>query len=454
MTRGSIIRNLIMFSLPLVISGLLQQLYSWADAVVVGNFVGEAQLAAVSATGTLYNSSLMLIGGFASGISILVARSFGSGDIRTIEASTPTFTAVLGSASLAVTALLFFLTRPLLTLLNTPADMMPHGIAYFRIILIGVPFMAVYNIYTAVLRGVGDSRTALYSIIISSVSNVLLDLLFVAVFSLGVSGAAAATLMSQAAMTVFIVVYAGHHNPSMVIRPSRGMIDRHVLNLGLRLALPSAFQAGLKSIGMFMLQNILNSFGTQTVAGISSAYRIDSLALLPVNNIAGGVATFTGQNSGAKNYTRMKKGFKTGIFLTTAMAVAVTAIIIPLGPSLMRMFGISEAAVAIGYDFLLRCSVFYVFFGVVCAMAGFVQGHGSIMYFAAATIISLVIRVILSYTLAGTFGSRIVAYSEIVSWIFLVIAFGVRSFMLIKRDNALAAEAARQASLAEPSPEL
>lgn len=201
MTEGSITKALVKFSIPLILSGLLQQLYSWADALIVGNFVGETSLAAIGATNSVSFFFIALIQGFSVGVSVLTAQAFGRKDDSAVTKTAATFSVFLLGASLLLMCLGQLLMRPMLTMLGTPADIYDLSAQYLSIIFLGLPFMAMYNLYNAILRGIGDSRTPLVAIVVSSVTNVLLDLLFVAVFSWGVAGAA--TVIAQGLM-VFI----------------------------------------------------------------------------------------------------------------------------------------------------------------------------------------------------------------------------------------------------------
>ena len=204
----SIAYGLITFSLPLILSGILQQLYNWADAFIVGNVEGERALAAVGATTTVINFYLMAITGFTLGLSILVGQRFGGGRTDSVPQVLSTFSVTLGVFFAILAAVGIWLTSPILHLLHTTPDTVLLAEAYLRIIFLGIPFLAVYNVYSAALRGMGDSRAPFLAVLISSVVNVALDLYFVAVLHWGVSGAAIATVVSQAAMTVFIILYA------------------------------------------------------------------------------------------------------------------------------------------------------------------------------------------------------------------------------------------------------
>lgn len=418
MTKGSIAGTLIRFSIPLVLSGILQQLYSWTDALIVGNYVGEAPLAAIGATGTLSTLFIATIVGLSSGVGVFVAQAFGEGDRESITGASSAFVLLLAPLSMLLSCAGILLARPLLRLLGTPADIFDLSAKYLRIVLLGLPCLTVYNLYSAVLRGIGDSRTPFLAIAVSSLCNVALDFLFVAVFRMGVSGAAVATVLSQLMMAVFLVIFSARRHPLLRLRMAWGSLRHPGLRKGMSLGLPMALQSGVRSIGGLMLQNIMNSFGSQVVAAISTAYRIDSLALLPTINIGAGVSTFSGQNKGAGDLRRARRGLGVGSIIALMTSLATTAVFVLFGAQLMRMFGITEGAVMIGREFLRFCAVFYPLFGIYNAFLGYLQGMGDVRFVSFASISSLALRIVLSYALSGILGHRVIAVSEMASWVY------------------------------------
>lgn len=422
MTQGRILPTLVLFSLPLMLSGLLQQLYSWADALIVGNILGEGALAAVGATGTVSGTLLSLVAGFSVGVSIMVAQAYGRNDRAVVGKAASLFILLSGLASLLLMLLGLLVARPALQLLNTPADIIDSAAVYLRIILLGLPFMAVYNVYYAVLRGIGDSRTPLLAIIVSSATNVVLDLLFVASFGWGVAGAAYATILAQIMMTLFVALYCRFRHQSLKLDFSRRSFDREVLKTGLSLSIPTAVQAAIRSTGGMMLQNVMNSFGTQTLAAVTTAYRIDTIGMLPVINLGAGITTFTAQNEGAGQRQRTRRGLWLGSILSALTALSITAIILFVGEPLLALFGISPEAVQIGQSVLMGLAAFYPLFGIMSALTGYLQGMGDVSFAGIISILALFLRVGASYLLAPYFGSMVIAYAEIIAWLFQTLA--------------------------------
>ena len=435
MTRGSLSRALISFSLPLILSGLLQQLYSWADAFIVGNAQGEAALAAIGATTSLFSLFTMLVTGFSSGVSILSAQLYGSGEHAAQKKILFSFGLILGGVSLLLTLLCAPAAHALLSFLRTPADIIAQSAAYLSIVLLGLPFIAVYNVYSAVLRGMGDSKAPLLSVLVSSVLNIVLDILLVFGLNMGVRGAAAATLIAQALMSIFIVVYARRYD-ALRLRPSLRLYDASLVGRGCRLAVPITVQSGVNSVGHLALQNFMNSFGTQTVAAITSAYRIDCIILLPIINLGTAISTVVAQNTGAGRHDRARKGLATGCVMMTIVSLVLTAVVVLLGGSLIAMFGVTPEAAQIGADFFRYLGAFYVVFGLCTAMRGYLEGLGDVVFSGAIGIASLAVRIVLSYALRGVYGNMVIAWAEAYAWCFMLAMYLIRLRMRSKKKGS------------------
>ena len=425
MTRGSLSRALISFSVPLILSGLLQQFYSWADAFIVGNAQGEAALAAIGATTSLFGLFTMLVTGFSSGISILSAQLYGNGEHSAQKSILFSFSLILGGITLLLMLLCVPAAKLLLRLLQTPADILDQSARYLGIVLLGLPFIAVYNVYSAVLRGMGDSKAPLLCVLLSSLLNIILDILLVFALKLGVAGAAAATVISQVLMCLFIVVYARRYD-ALRARPSFSLYDGQLVRHGCRLAVPITVQSGVNSVGHLALQNFMNSFGTQTVAAITSAYRIDCIILLPIINLGTAISTVVAQNTGAGTHERARRGLRVGSLMMTAVSLILTAVVVLFGGSLIAMFGVTPQAAQIGADFFRCLGAFYVVFGLCTAMRGYLEGLGDVVFSGAIGIASLAVRILLSYALRDVYGSMVIAWAEAYSWCFMLAMYLIR----------------------------
>ena len=424
---------LIRFSLPLILSGILQQLYNWADAFIVGNVEGEAALAAVGATTIVVYFYVMVITGFTLGLAVLFAQKYGGGQLSAIPKILSTFSLVVGVFFTLVAGLGIWLVSPLLNLLNTTADTILLAEEYLRLVLLGVPFLAVYNVYSAALRGIGDSKAPFYSVLLSSVVNVLLDILLVAVLRWGVAGAAVATAVSQAAMTAFLVVYSIRKYD--ILRFGRGgrLIDYEMLAEGCRLGFPPMIQSGVSSAGSLILQNFMNGFGTQTVAAITTAYRVDSIVMVPIINLGSGISTLVAQSFGGGDMRRARKILGVGSVVMIVVSLLLTVLVIPTGGKLIAFFGAGEAAAAIGDSFFRRIAVFYVVFGLATAARSYLEGIGDVLYSGVAGISSLVFRIIFSYAVVGVFANMVIAFAEGFSWVWLLLMFLIRMVWMKRR---------------------
>lgn len=424
---------LVRFSLPLILSGMLQQLYNWVDAFIVGNVEGELALAAIGATGTVTNFYIMAMTGFTMGLSILFAHKYGSGETDIIHRILSTFIIIVGSAFLVFTAAGMLLTDSLLSALHTPGDITGLAKSYLQIIFIGIPFLAVYNVYFSALRAIGDSKAPFWAILFSSVVNVILDILFVAVFRWGVAGAAAATVISQASMTGFIICYTVKKHDMLRFRFGRKMIDLAAAKAGFRLGMPPMIQSSVSAFGNLLLQNFMNGFGTQTVAAITTAYRVDTIILLPIINLGSAIATMVAQANGAKDPERIHKFFKVGSVLMIAISLVLTVLVIPTGGYLISMFGVEAEAAGIGRDFFHRIAAFYVIYGLSMSLRGVLEGVGDVTFSSIAGVLSLIARIIMSYSLVSFCGNMIIAYAEGLSWLLLLLLYLFR--FAVKRKN-------------------
>mgnify|MGYP002580622182 FL=1 len=424
---GQIAASLLKFSLPLILSGILQQLYNWVDAFVVGNINGELALAAVGATSTVVNFYVTAITGFTLGLSILFAQKFGSGDTQPIPRLLSTFSVVLGAVFAILAAAGSLLTTPILRLMNTTPDTMALAESYLRIVLLGVPFLAVYNVYAAALRGIGDSRAPFLSVLVSSAVNIVLDILLVAVADWSVAGAAAATVASQIAMAGFLVLYGGRRYALLRFPRGGGVVDREAFSRGLRFGIPPMIQSSVSAFGSLILQNFMNGFGTQTVAAITTAYRIDSIVILPMVNLASGISTMVAQSFGAGDERRGRSIFKVGTGMMAVVSLALTALVIPAGAPLISLFGVEPAAVDIGRIFFRQLAVFYVVYGLSNAVRGYLEGMGDVLYSSVAGVLSLLSRIIASYAMVGALGRGTIAYAEAFSWGVLLMLYLIRA---------------------------
>ena len=421
---GTIMRELISFSLPLIFSGVLQQLYNWADAFIVGNFDGELSLSAIGVTTTPINFFITTITGFTAGLSVLIAKKYGAKKNEEIPPTLAVFSVITGSIFLLIGFIGSLLSYQFMALLHTPLNTIHLASKYISIVFLGLPFLAVYNVYTATLRGLGNSQIPFLSILLSSIINVLLDIIFVVKFRWGVQGAAFATVISQVAMTVYIVLYGTIKYRYFSVGYKKDSFCAPVIREGIKYGIPPMLQSSVSSLGGLILQDFMNRFGTDTVTAITTAYRIDTLVMLPIVNLGSGISTLTAHCTEDKIRTR--KTLIAGTILTLVVSLLLTVFVIPTGGKLIALFGAGATAVIIGSAFFQRIACFYPIFGLTTAFRGYLEGRGDLVYSSASGILSLLVRIIASYVMEPYFHNMSIAYAEMLSWVCLLIMLLLR----------------------------
>ena len=323
----------------------------------------------------------------------------------------------------------------MLAFFDTPENVFEMSVGYLRWCMLGTPFMAVYNVYASILRGVGDSKAPFWAITISSVANILLDLLFVGLLGWGTSGAALATSLSQAAMTVFIVLYTARRYEELRFSLRGLQIDSETVKEGIHFGLPMALQQSINSIGSMALQGFQNSFGSATVAAISTAYRVDSVMLLPIFNMSQSVATAVGQNVGTGDKGRIKDSLRISLRLLGGVSLVLTLIVVSIGGRMVALFGVSEEAVQIGAEFFRILGPFYIMVGLSNAYQGYLKGLGDMKFSSIANITTLWLRIGLSYLMKPFFGNMSIAWAEAVIWTLQLIVWVLRAKYLQKKKD-------------------
>ncbi len=430
---SGIARELVSFSLPLILSGVLQQLYNWVDAFIVGHVEGELAMGSVGATTASVNFFIMAMTGFTLGLSVLMAQRHGAGEDERIPKVLSAYVFILGGVFALIAVPGFFFAGELLELLDTTEDMLPFSTQYLSIIFIGMPFLAVYNVYSSALRAIGDSRAPFLAVAVSSVVNIALDILLVAVIPWGVRGAAIATVFSQAAMTVFIICYAVKRHPVLRFSVGRGMSGAGHILAGARFGLPPMIQSCVGAAGSMLLQSFMNSFGTDTVTAITTAYRVDTIILLPIINLGSAISTLSAQSHGALDDARAGRILNMGALLMAAVSLLLTGIIIPTGGWLISIFGAGETVVGIGRSFFWGIAPFYVVYGLAMAVRGHLEGLGDMVFSSATGIAALLARIAASYAMRPVFGNMTVAYAEALSWGLMLLLYAAR--LIYKRRS-------------------
>ena len=376
MTEGNIWRHLVWFALPLLIGNVFQQFYNTVDSIIVGNFVGKEALAAVGSSDPVINTIIGFFSGMATGAGVVISQYFGARNDKNVHEAVHTTILMTFILSILFTVLGVLMVPPLLRMMGTPDDVFDSSSTYLRIYFAGVIGLMFYNMGAGILRAVGDSKRPLYFLIFSAILNVLLDLLFVVVFRAGVAGVAYATIISQALSAVLILLTLTRETAAYRIVWKEIRLNKLMLGKIFRIGLPSALQMGITSFSNVFVQSYINGFGSACMAGWSSYGKIDKFCMLPIQSISLSVTTFVGQNLGAGQLKRAKKGSSIAFFLSIAVSVLMMIPIIIFAPSLVKLFNQEPDVVGYGTLFLRILIPFYLCCCANQVYAGSLRGAG------------------------------------------------------------------------------
>ena len=379
LTEGSIRRRIIGFAIPVFLGYLFQQLYNTADSLIVGNFLGENALAAVSSNAAFIYLMIGFFLGFSTGAGVVIARHIGAGDSEQTRLAVHT-TVAMGLVFSAVATLAGIGTSPtVLKWMGTPQEVLVESNKYLRIYFAGATGMVMYNMFVGILQASGDSRHPLYYLVASSLVNVALDLLFVAVFGMGVEGAALATIISQ--FLSMLLAGARLIRIQSDIHLSLRHIRFHGPNLRaiLRNGFPTAIQASVIDLSNMLIQSYINSFGSLAMAGIGASTKVEGFAFLPVTAFSMSVTTFISQNMGARKYDRVRRGMRFGLVCTIAVIESLGIVLFALSPQLIGLFNRNPEVIAFGVGRGRTCALFYALLGFSHVASAVMRGLGKPM---------------------------------------------------------------------------
>ncbi len=379
-TEGSIWKPLLGFFFPIWLGTFFQQFYNTADAMIVGRFLGTSALAAVGSSSSIVSLLVGFFTGLASGASVVIAQYFGARDRERVSASVHTAILMALSCGIFFTIAGIASARWILGIMNTPEDIMDSAMTYIRVYYMGLIPLMLYDMGTSILRAIGDSRRPLYFLIASAVTNILLDLLLVAVIPMGVAGAALATVISEilaCALTLLCLVKA--HGESYQLRMSLMKIHPMRLREMLRLGLPAGLQSILYTVSNMVIQASINSFGTATVASWTVYGKVDFVYWMTVNAMGLSVTTFSGQNFGARKYDRMKKGTLVGLGILAILTVIISAAMLLLAKPLLGLFTSDREVMEITLDMMYFLVPTYLTYICVEVFSGAVRGAGDVV---------------------------------------------------------------------------
>lgn len=407
------------FAFPMIIGNLFQQFYTMVDSVVVGRFVSEHALAAVGASYSLTNVFISIAIGGGVGASVLTSRYFGSREYRKMKTSVTTAMLSFLVVSLILGGTGLFFGQEIMELLNTPENILEQATEYLNIYFLGLPFLFMYNILSAMFNALGRSKIPLYLLIFSSVFNIVLDVVFVREFHMGVAGVAWATLIAQGISAVVAFLLFVREMKQYQGEKGDTRFDKEEFSRMSRIALPSILQQSTVSIGMMLVQSVVNSFGAEMLAGFSAAMRIESICIVPMAAMGNVMSSFTAQNLGAGKQERVVKGYHTGYGIVFGFGMILCVILEFFYQPLIGMFLGEEGtalAMSTGTDYLRFIGWFFTFIGLKMITDGLLRGAGDMKMFTVANLVNLSIRVIMAVTLAPVFGIAMVWYAVPVGW--------------------------------------
>lgn len=407
LTTGHEGKSIFFFAMPMLIGSLFQQLYNTADSIIVGRFIGKEAMAAVSGANPIMFLLVAALMGVSLGFSILVSQFYGSGDLKKVKATIDTTYILLFIGSILISILGIVFGGPMLRLMNTPESVFSQSKLYLTIIFGGILFSAGYNSVSAILRGLGDSITPLYFLIIATILNIVLDLTFIVVLKMGVEGVALATIIAQAVSFIISIIYLNKKHEVLKFKIKGIIYDNKIFKDGLRLGLPSGVQQMLFSIGNMALQFLVNSYGTSAMAAFGAGLRIENFISLPIMNLGSAVSTFVAQNIGAGENERVKKGIRESIKMTLVLAVIVIALILLFRENLIALFNTDKDVIKIGSSYLFIIGPFFLFIGTSFVLSSAMKGAGDSMFALISSIVSLWLgRLPASYMLSRFFGTN------------------------------------------------
>lgn len=424
MTEGSPLKIILTFAFPMLIGNVFQQLYNMVDSIVVGNYVGKLALAAVG-TGfpIIFMMAAMFIG-LGLGATILISQYIGAGDMSNVQKTAQTIYTAMILGSIPISIIGIFLSEPILILINTPSDALPMAKQYMMVIFSGMIGSFGFNVNAGILQGFGDSKSSLLFLSIATVINIVLDLLFVIVFKWGVAGVAIATVIAQMASWIFGIIYMRKKYEILRFPVLKFKFDKDIFKKIMKLGLPTGIQQTLFSIGIMSLQSLVNSYGSDFIAGFNAANKIDTFAFMPIQSFSNAVTTFTGQNIGAKRMDRVHQGTITSIILSVLVCIACL-VIIPIGPTLLGLFNSDPAVIEAGMIYLNSVMPTIGILAVVFTINAVIRGAGESIVPMIGAIVSLWLgRIPAAYFIADKFGKEYIFLSYAIGWLFWLLISG------------------------------
>lgn len=418
MTKGNPIKLILKFSMPMLIGNIFQQTYSMADSAILGKYVGDKALAAVGSTGSITFLFFSLVFGLSSGIGIVVSQYYGARDEQSIKKSISTAIYIMMGSSLLMGVITVVAARLVLQLLGTPKEVIDDATLYLQVVGIGVIAVGAANGMSAILRALGDSITPFIFLLVGCISNILLDLLFVIEFNGGVLGVAVATVISQFIAAIGSIICGWYMKPIFKMRFKDLVIEPEIFKKCIVIGTPIALQSSLIAISCVVLQGVVNSYGEKIMAAYTIAGRIEQLIQQPFNSIGMAVGTYTGQNMGANNTERVKKGFWAGTIICTAFSLMMLPVILLGGEQIMKIFTDDPEVIFEGARGIRINCFFYSALGMIYVTRSILNGCGDVKFTMYSGMIEVLSRVCLAkpLTYIPTVGMLSIWYTSALTW--------------------------------------
>ena len=437
MTKGKIWTIILSFSLPLLGASLIQQLYNTADMIFVGNFVGKEATGAVGASSLLFTCIIGLFTGVSIGVGVAVSQKIGSKNLEI--ASKVSHTAITFGiiGGIILTLVGFFSAEFLLTLMNTPKEIMHDSVIYLKIYFLSMLPMILYNIGSGIIRSTGNSKTPFYILIIGGLTNVLANYIFIVVFKMGVSGVAIATTLSQTLTAIIVLTYLFKNNTAIKFKTSELKIDFSLLKQILYFGLPAGIQSMLITFSNIIVQYYINGYGGDAVAAYATYFKLENFIWMPIVAIGQASMTFSGQNVGANNYKRVKKGALVAILLSGGLSIVIATIILTFSHTFMRIFIKNEEIIYLGSQIALTTFPFYWLYSILEVLGSSLRGMGySIVSMYVTTICLCGVRITLLYLISKfNLDFKSVAYVYPMTWFFTASIFIIAFLKIINKKD-------------------
>lgn len=435
MTQGSPVKHILLFSIPLLIGNVFQQFYSMVDTIIVGRFVGVNALAAVGSTGSL----VFLINGFAlgltSGFSVMVSQRFGANDEKGLRKAVSSSVVLCTALVVILTTISLLAAKPLLHLMNTPENIFTDAYTYVFIIFAGIVTTVAYNMMASILRALGDSKSPLYFLIISSILNIILDLVFIINFNMGVAGAAYATIISQGVSALLCFIYILKKYAILKLSREDYNIKKSMYIRHLKIGIPMALQFSITALGLITVQGALNTLGSTVIAAYTAASKVLQLVMQPAVTYGVTMATYCGQNLGAKRYDRIKDGVKKAVIISIITSLIAGLVLIVFGTQFVRLFIDNPDAQIIAYSrqLLTISGIFFIPLGLIFIYRNALQGIGESFVPMMAGVAELGARALVAFTLPAFWGFFGICLADPVAWIAASIPLALYYHRTIKK---------------------